>query len=69
MTAMAAVMYQLMGAGEIQKRLGVCRQRVYQLTTDPDFPAPVAVLGMGKVWEARDVERWIREYRPQALAA
>lgn len=37
---------------------GRTRQRVFQLTQQPDFPAPVAVLAMGKVWKTIDVRRW-----------
>lgn len=64
---MVAVMDRLMGAAEIGTRLGgVSRQRVQQIVSRPDFPKPVAVLGMGKVWNADDVERWIREHRPES---
>lgn len=48
-----------MGAHEIRVRLGgISRQRVYQLTSRADFPAPIADLRQGKVWRADDVERW-----------
>ncbi len=52
---------QLVGAAEIAGLLGVSRQRVTQLTGRPDFPAPVAVLAMGKVWRLDEVEDWIEE--------
>jgi len=55
----------LMGAGEIRRRLGVSRQRAYQIITRKDFPDPYQMLEMGKVWNAADVERWIKKYRPQ----
>jgi predicted DNA-binding transcriptional regulator AlpA len=55
---------QLMGAAEIADRLGVSRQRVQQLITRADWPAPFATLEMGRVWRAEDVEAWIREHRP-----
>jgi len=63
---MFAVMHHLMGAAEIADRLGVSRQRVQQLVSRPDFPAPSHVLAMGKVWETEDVERWIATHRPNA---
>jgi len=66
---MFAAVRHLMGAAEIGTRLGVSRQRVQQLVSRPDFPAPVVVLGMGKVWETGDVEQWIREHRPESPAA
>ena len=56
---------RLMGAHEIRVRLGgVSRQRIYQLTSRADFPAPAADLQQGKVWLADDVEAWIVERRP-----
>ncbi|WP_433833938.1 helix-turn-helix transcriptional regulator [Actinoplanes sp. CA-015351] len=53
-----------MGAHEIRVRLGgISRQRVYQLTSRADFPAPVADLVQGKVWMTSDVEEWITAHR------
>jgi prophage regulatory protein len=53
-----------MGAHEIRVRLGgISRQRVYQLTSRADFPAPIADLAQGKVWVAADVEAWIATRR------
>jgi predicted DNA-binding transcriptional regulator AlpA len=52
---------QLVGAAEVAEILGVSRQRVTQLTSRPDFPAPVAVLAMGKVWTRDDVQTWADE--------
>ena len=42
--------------------LGVSRQRISQITTHRDFPAPVVVLRMGKVWDLADVRRWAKEH-------
>lgn len=58
----------LMGAREIEARLGVSRQRVQQLIARPDWPAPYETLAMGKVWRTEDVEAWIRENRPDAAS-
>ncbi len=55
----------LMGAREIEDRLGVSRQRVYQIVTHPSFPEPYDELAMGKVWRIEDVEAWIKERRPE----
>lgn len=58
---------RLMGAHEIRIRLGgVTRQRTYQITSQMDFPRPVANLAQGKVWLAEDVEAWIAANRPQS---
>ena len=57
---------RLVGAHEIRVRLGgVSRQRTYQITSRADFPRPVADLAQGKVWRTDDVDRWIREHRPE----
>ncbi|MEV4642916.1 DNA-binding protein [Actinoplanes sp. NPDC049548] len=57
---------RLMGAHEIRIRLGVTRQRTYQITSQLDFPRPVADLAQGKVWLAEDVEAWIAAHRSPA---
>lgn len=54
----------LMGAGEIRRRLNVSRQRAYQIITRKDFPDPYQVLEMGKIWDQREVEAWIKKHRP-----
>ncbi len=53
-----------MGTAEIGKRLGVTRSRAHAITRDRDFPAPYQTLTMGSVWDADDVEAWIKEHRP-----
>ncbi|GGQ77469.1 helix-turn-helix transcriptional regulator [Couchioplanes azureus] len=67
---MAAKTLRLLGAHEIRVMLGsISRQRVYQLTSRRDFPAPVAQLSMGNVWLAEDVESWIAAHRPPVVDA
>jgi predicted transcriptional regulator len=54
----------LMTAGEIAKLLGKTRQGVdYIAKNDPSFPAPVAALSIGRVWERADIEKWARAKR------
>lgn len=55
----------LMGAREIEARLGVSRQRVQQLIGRTDWPEPYDELAMGKVWRIQDVEAWVRAHRPE----
>lgn len=50
--------HHLVGSAEIGRMLGVGRQRVQQLISRDDFPAPEVVLDMGKVWKRADVEAW-----------
>jgi predicted DNA-binding transcriptional regulator AlpA len=54
-----------MGTAEIGERLGVGRSRAHAITRDRDFPEPYQTLTMGSVWDARDVEAWIAEHRPE----
>lgn len=55
---------KLMGAAEIQARLKISRQRAYQLVNRRDFPAPRWTLAMGQIWDAEDIEAWIKTNRP-----
>ncbi|WP_320065883.1 hypothetical protein [Micromonospora sp. RTGN7] len=55
----------LVGAAEIRVMLGnVSRQRVSVVTNSKSFPDPYQELTMGKVWRRTDVEKWIKEHRP-----
>jgi predicted DNA-binding transcriptional regulator AlpA len=55
---------RLVASQEVQEMLGVSRTRAYQITSSKSFPDPVAVLSVGRIWQAEDVERWIRDHRP-----
>jgi len=52
---------ELVALGEIAAMLGVSRQRVGQLAQRDDFPKPVAVLSVGRIWERAAVEQWARD--------
>lgn len=68
---MLTTVERLVGSQELTKLLGVNRARVYQLTGSKDFPEPVAVLAMGKIWTYRSVEAWAegrgRAFHAEAL--
>jgi predicted DNA-binding transcriptional regulator AlpA len=54
---------ELVGPAEIGAMLGgLSRQRVYQLTSSPTFPAPAASLSIGKVWRYDEVAAWASEH-------
>ncbi|MEH1058179.1 hypothetical protein AB0F73_03935 [Micromonospora purpureochromogenes] len=54
---------------EIREMLGgVSRQRASVIANQRNFPEPIAVLAMGKVWRKSDVEKWIKQHRPDSLA-
>jgi hypothetical protein len=63
--AEAPTMPALMSAAEIADELGVRRQRVHQLRHTANFPAPLAELRGGAVWDAAAVrkfaEGWTRK--------
>ena len=56
---------RFVGAREIERWFGVSRQRVQQLIARPDWPAPCAVLAMGKIWLHEDIAAWAAEHRPE----
>lgn len=63
----------LVGWTEIGEMLGVSKQRASQLLALPEFPAPIAILAMGRVFARRSVElfrdQWKRtEGRPRKTA-
>lgn len=56
--AEAPTMPELMSAAEIAEELGVARQRVHQLRSTASFPAPLAELRGGAVWDAAAVRQF-----------
>jgi hypothetical protein len=64
--AEAPTMPELMSAAEIAEELGVRRQRVHQLRSTAAFPAPLAELRGGAVWDAAAVRKFAkgRERKP-----
>lgn len=61
--AMAEQMPPLVASHEIAELLNVSRQRVTQLTTEAryNFPDPVAVLKVGRIWNKAEVIDWARK--------
>ncbi|MBM0260220.1 hypothetical protein [Micromonospora sp. 4G55] len=60
---------ELVGVSEIREMLGgVSRQRASVIANQRNFPEPIAVLAMGKIWRKSDVEKWIKQHRPDSLA-
>ena len=57
----AMVAKHLVGVTEIAEMLGISRQRAHQLTRAEGFPAPVAELSAGRIWNRDEVEEWGRE--------
>lgn len=58
---MPAEKTRVVAAAEIAQMLGVGTARVHVITgTDPTFPEPLGRLRVGKIWDAADVEDWMR---------
>jgi prophage regulatory protein len=56
------VSFDPVSVGEIAQMLGVTRQRVNQLMHEhEDFPTPIAELGIGRIWNRKDIELWARK--------
>jgi hypothetical protein len=53
-----ATLPELMSAAEVADELGVSRQRVHQLRGSAGFPAPLADLRGGAVWDAAAIRRF-----------
>lgn len=51
------------GVAELAQLLGVSRQRVTSLRSRPGFPAPIAELAAGPIFDLRAVERWASSAR------
>ena len=58
---------RFVGTFEILQRLGgeLSRQHLFQITSDDDFPHPIATLAQGEIWLADDIERWILRAPPE----
>lgn len=52
-------MSKLGGVSEVAEVLGLSRQRVGQLRARPDFPDPVAEIGLGPIWDLDAVASWL----------
>jgi serine/threonine protein kinase len=49
---------RLGGVAEVAEELGVSRQQVAKLRQREDFPAPIASLSLGEVWDLDVIARW-----------
>jgi len=61
--AEAPTMPELMSATEIAEELRVSRQRVHQLRELTAFPAPLAELRGGAVWDAAAIRKFAQEWK------
>jgi predicted DNA-binding transcriptional regulator AlpA len=52
---------KLLTGSDIGENLGVSHQRAFQIVETKDFPKPAAREGRSRLWNAWDVERWVRQ--------
>jgi hypothetical protein len=56
---------ELLGQKEVSQRLGISRQRLYDLRQSGRFPQPYAELGAGPIWTAPMIEGFLAEWNRQ----
>ena len=49
---------RLGGTSEVAAELGLSRQRVNQLRSQPDFPEPAGEISAGPIWDLDEIARW-----------
>ena len=54
----------LAGTSEIAVILGVSKQRIHALRKQKKFPQPIANLASTPIWDIRDIQAFLAEWRP-----
>jgi hypothetical protein len=54
---------ELLGLAEVAEELGVSKQRVSELASGASFPAPIARLKSGPVWQRSALVRFMRSWK------
>ena len=54
----------LLGTNEVAKMLGVSKQRIHAIRKHSKFPKPIVILAATPVWDAREVDAFLKEWRP-----
>lgn len=58
----------LAGTSEIAVALGVTKQRIHALRKQKKFPQPIANLASTPIWDIRDIQAFLAEWRPWKVA-
>jgi len=58
----------LAGTSEIAVILGVSKQRIHALRKQKKFPQPIANLASTPIWDIRDIQAFLAEWRPWKVA-
>lgn len=54
----------LLGTSEVAQVLGVSKQRIHALRKNKKFPLPIVTLASSPIWDRREVEAFLAEWRP-----
>lgn len=55
---------EILGTSEVAKVLGVSKQRIHALRKNKKFPQPVVVLAATPIWDSREINAFLRDWRP-----
>lgn len=54
----------LLGTSEVAVVLGVRKQQIHALRKNAKFPKPITVLASTPIWDKREVEAFLAQWRP-----
>jgi len=54
----------VVGTCEVADVLGVSKQRIHALRKDKRFPEPFKVLASSPLWDKREIDNFLRQWRP-----
>lgn len=57
----------ILGTSEVASVLGVSKQRIHALRKDPRFPLPFKTIAASPLWDKREVDQFLRNWRPWKL--
>jgi predicted DNA-binding transcriptional regulator AlpA len=57
----------ILGTSEVASVLGVSKQRIHALRKDPRFPTPFKTIAASPLWDKREVDLFLRNWRPWKL--
>lgn len=57
----------ILGTSEVAHVLGVSKQRIHALRKDDRFPKPFKNLASSPLWDKREIDNFLRQWRPWKL--
>jgi predicted DNA-binding transcriptional regulator AlpA len=54
----------LLGTSEVAVVLGVSKQRIHALRKNKKFPQPIVTLAATPIWDKREINAFLAEWRP-----